>query len=138
LVFLAQEEALKLARLHEALQTSTTWGEFKRKVPQDAFEETLERLTEAEEQVPDPSSDFFAERIPGYEERDWPSWPAQAMLHWVPKDIQERFGSREPSAISGDSLLLAPEREDEIIYAMEAHGYSCFRDDALVQKANGY
>lgn len=130
LVFLAQEEAVKLARLHEALQTSTTWSEFKTKVSQDVYEETLELLDE-EGPEPDPESDFLAGRIPGYEEGDWPSWPAQDMLHWIPKDVQERFGSAEPSAISGDSLLLPPEKEDEIVSAMEAHGYACSSNDTL-------
>lgn len=97
----------------------------------------MEQLDEGEGQEPDPGSDFFAERIPGYEDGDWPSWPARAMLHWVPKYIQERFGSTEPSAISGDSLLLATEKEDEIVSAMEVHGYACLRDHALVEKANG-
>jgi hypothetical protein len=60
------------------------------------------------------------------------------MLHWVPKSVQERFGSAEPSAIGGDSLLLPPEREGEIVSAMEAHGYACFRGDALLKKASGY
>lgn len=32
LVFLPQEDAVRLARLHEALRTSTTWGEFKTSV----------------------------------------------------------------------------------------------------------
>ena len=137
-MFLPYEEAVRLARLHEALQTSSTWGEFKAKAPQDAYEETLELLYEGERQEPDPESDFAAEEIPGYEEADWPSWPAQAMLAWVPKSVQERFGCVERSAISGDSLLLPPERESEIVSAMEADGYACFRDDALVRKASRY
>lgn len=145
LVFIPKEEALEMARLHEALQTATTWGQFRSRAPEDGYRDALERLTENEEkekgeemEEPNPEARFDAERIGGFGDGDWPGWPAQQMEYWVPDEVQDRFGSMKPTAISGDFLDLPPENEAEIVAAMERHGYKCLKDEDLVWKASGY
>jgi len=60
------------------------------------------------------------------------------MLRWMPKDIQERFGEVGASMVSGDSLLIDPASEIEVVAALEDSGYVCTRDDKLVALASGY
>ncbi len=60
------------------------------------------------------------------------------MLYWMPKGVQEGFGFEVPTTISGEYLGLPPEKEAEIVAAMQTHGYSCSRDDALVWDASIY
>lgn len=56
----------------------------------------------------------------------------------MPKGVQEGFGFKVPTMISGEYLGLPPEKEAEIVAAMQTHGYSCSRDDALVWDASIY
>ena len=56
----------------------------------------------------------------------------------MPKDIQERFGEVGASMVSGDSLLIDPASEIEVVAALEDSGYVCTRDDKLVALASGY
>ena len=81
---------------------------------------------------------FDAIDIPGYEDGDWPLWPLQEMLDWMPKDIQQRFGKVVPSAVNGDCLELISEKADEIVKALESRGFSCAEDESLVMRACGY
>ena len=60
------------------------------------------------------------------------------MLRWMPKEIQERFGDVGTSMVSGDSLLIDPASEIDVVAALEKAGYICRRDDKLVALASGY
>ena len=149
LVFVDEEEAHDLARLHRALERAKTWGEFRAQAPPRWYEAAVERLREQvldegeddeddAHEEPSPEQGFDAEEIPGHLEGDWPGFPHMSMEYWVPGEVQDRFGSMVPTAISGDFLQLSPEHEDEIVSAMRRHGYECVRDDDLVWKASGY
>jgi len=76
--------------------------------------------------------------VPWAADGDWPAWPAQQMLDWVPKAIQQKYGSIGSSHLNGECLTLAPREERQIIAAFRRVGYRCTRDDRLVQRASGY
>ena len=80
---------------------------------------------------------FNAYMIPGYEESEWPEWPAQGMLRWIPQAVQQCLGVGGCSRISGDYLALPTEHEAEIVAAMTAAGYDCRRDDPSIEAAHG-
>ncbi|MDP9476105.1 MAG: hypothetical protein M3R38_10555 [Actinomycetota bacterium] len=151
LVFIGEEEARDFVRLHEAMQAKT-WGEFKAKAPSDWYEAAVERLKEQmmDELYEDEGSDpiegqtfeepaaeerFDADEIPGHADGDWPEWPHGNLESWIPDEVQERFGTMVSNFPFGDYLELLPEHEDEIVRAMQGHGYDCVRDDDLVWKA---
>jgi len=139
LVFMPQQEALEKARVWQALNTAKTWGAFKDAIPDRFYEEVLELLEMVnEESEPDAEAPFDAEMIPGHADGDWPSWPLQEMLDWMPTDVQQRFGERVNTMMLGYMLRLQAADETEIVAAMEAHGYSCTRNDTLIRNANGW
>ena len=162
-VLIPRPEALRLASVHYAIHSSATWEEFKAKLRLEEWQEILCRLgyrtlaeyrkqegfeTDEEasesfrslplgERMPIDSDKFESDWLHGFTDGDWPEWPAQEALRWVPHDIQQRFGKSVSSVINGPFLTLDPSRASEIIAAMEERGYVCERDDALVQAASG-
>lgn len=144
LILIPKERALELASIHGALNASKTWGEFKSRVPAHVYKEVLRmirsELDEDEERVfliPKPDSPFDPDDIPGYADGDWPGWPAQEMLKWMPKDIQQKYGKVEISVLNGDFLEIGPGREAEVIAALEDCGYKCTKDTNLIERACG-
>ena len=81
---------------------------------------------------------FVPEHIWGYSDGDWPGWPAQEMLVWMPSPVQQAFGTQDRSVVSGPCLVLKARRETAIVAALHAQGYRCKRDNTLVRLASGY
>ncbi len=75
--------------------------------------------------------------MPGIDEHDWPTRPPQQMLDWVPKEIQEKYGSMESTRLNGEYLTLNPRNERKITAAFRRAGYRCIRDDKRIQRASG-
>lgn len=162
-VLIPRSEALRLARVHYAIQSSATWGEFKANLPTEEWQDILSSLaypTLAEyreeegfetdeaalesykslplgDRMPVDSDKFLSEWLPGFTDGDWPEWPAQQAQNWVPREIQQRFGSSVSSVLNGPFLTLDPSRANEIVAAMQELGYVCERDDRLVRSASG-
>jgi hypothetical protein len=83
------------------------------------------------------SESFNANDIHGYADKDWPEWPAQHMLYWVPAEIREGFGKVSDSNFNGEFLLFEQERVAEIVAAFGEFGYVCVRDDELIARTYG-
>ena len=137
-VMIPQHEAESLARLHHAMESAATWGEFKRLAPPEHYQDAVRRWMDSNEgEGPGPDRPFDAFDIPGCGDGDWPAWPAQDMLAWVPEEIQARFGRTQASVLNGPWLSLPGEAIDEIAAAMERLGYRCRRDEDLIARAHG-
>jgi hypothetical protein len=139
LIFIPKDLAEDLVKVHIASETSKTWGEFKANAPDRIYEEAIALLSDEEdpEVLPQPEDIFDSASIPGYADGDWPLWPRQYMLEWVPKDIQVRFGRIMDTVLNGEYLQFDPEDTQEIVELLEKHGYSCSEDVALVESAHG-
>jgi len=143
LVFMPRPVAERLIAVRGAINTSRTWGEFKQAMPAGSYQHVVELMREDssdDEELPDywePDAEmgFDGEQIPGFADGDWPEWPAQEALEWVPAAIQRRFGVEAASVLSGDYLELALEQESAIVAAFVEHGYTCTRDDTLLLRA---
>jgi hypothetical protein len=135
LIFMGEHRARSQAQIYEVLASATTWGELRGKLPEETFREMVALQRDEQEAPPDDARPFAAAEFIPYVEGDWPPWPAQQMLEWMPARVGE-LGSSEPSAVSGDSLALSPEREPEIVRALEGEGFTCRRDDDLVRRAS--
>ena len=57
---------------------------------------------------------------------------------WVPDDILEKYGDVQPSMLDGPIAKLFPKYEKEIVRALKGYGYTCIRDDDLVNEACGF
>lgn len=87
---------------------------------------------------PEPGDRFDAGDIGAICDGDWPGWSEQEMLAWVPETIQQEYGHRSFSFVSGPCLMFQPDDECTIVAAFVAHGFACARDDDLVRRASGY
>jgi hypothetical protein len=88
------------------------------------------------DRFPEDTDPLSSYPVPGIDDHDWPAWPAQQMLSWVPTEIQEKYGSKE-SCLNGEYLTLNPRNEHKITVAFRRAGYRCTRDDKLIQRASG-
>ncbi len=103
--------------------------------PEQAREEYL-KLPYGE-RLPEDNDPLSSYPVPGIDDHDWPAWPAQQMLDWVPKEIQEKYGSMESTRLNGEYLTLNPRNERKITAAFRRAGYRCTRDETLIQRATG-
>lgn len=126
LVVMPLGEARRLATLNDALEDSSTWGEFLKSVKGDADTKGyLARQYGAE--LPGGDDEFDAEEIPGFAEGDWPTWPKHAMLDWLPTSIQA-LGTIGDTRLNGSFLHLDVDLADEVISALHAEGLGCEED----------
>jgi hypothetical protein len=129
-------EARRLAALNDAIEQSQTWGEFLSRLEQDqAAQEYLSN--HFGDDLPAPEEQFDSSDLPGFDDGDWPAWPQQKMLDWLPDAVQT-LGSVYATAINGDALHIDETLLDAVIAALAAEGIDCSQDSAgIVQTACG-
>jgi hypothetical protein len=135
LVFIPAERATELAVIHFAIAKAKTWRQFAEMIPPHVWSKLLHDL-EDNESTPDLDSKFDPGMI-GVEDGDWPDWPEQAMMEWLPPEAVARFGTQHQSVLNGPFLSLDPKHTSEIVEALERAGHTCHRDDALIAQACG-
>lgn len=138
LVFLPIDRARELAILHIALRTSHTWGEFWAILPSRVYAQVVEHLRENDVEPGENADPFVREDIWGYSDGDWPGWPAQEMLAWLPQSVQQVLGTEKASVINGPYLALDASQRVALVVALQTEGYCCTQDNTLVRLACGY
>ena len=138
LVFILEEEAHELAEVYTALHASETWGDLRRRVSQTRYQEAVDQVTDGEPDEPPPADDdpFSLDQLGRLQDGDWPEFAAQTALRWLSPEVQA-LGDRTGNRINGDWLEFPPEREAEIVAALEREGYLVRLDPALVSGALG-
>jgi hypothetical protein len=137
LVFIPEADAVRLAAIHRAIATAVTWGDFFDAVPSDELDTVYDRVIDEDgEHLPDRSAKFDPDLL-GVCEGDYPDWPEQQMLDWLPAHICREFGRVESSALNGAFLSLDVRRAPEILAALERAGFECRLDEELVRRACG-
>lgn len=89
------------------------------------------------ERLPNDNDAFDSAAIPGFCDGDWPDWPQQEMLNWVPTVIQKTYGQRVDSTLNGPFLTFRTENEKAIVETFIELGYRCQKDDRFVRQACG-
>lgn len=135
LVFIPKSAAAKLASTYEAL-SSATWGELRSKATPGLLQEVLSMMG-FEGRPPSDESPFDIYDIPAVNDGDWPEWPEQLMLSWIPREILSEYGQRENSLLNGAFAVLEETREQEIVAAFGRLGHRCVRDDELIARCCG-
>jgi len=138
LVLLPKSTADYLVATLHAIHFSRTWGEFKKSAPAEAYQEVVEILEENDEEEPPPRNLFDSDDIFDFTDGDWPEWPAQLMLGYIPEEIRQAYGIIQVSTLNGPFLEINPTREKEVIKALEERGFTCLKDDRLLNAASGY
>jgi hypothetical protein len=138
LLFIPERRAQYLAKVKAAIFGAKTWAELERLAPRKAYREIRRGNRESGQLEPHEmrgDARFDWETMTDVYDGDYPGWPAQEMLDWMPADIQRDFGRVTSSAISGFCLLLELEDEEAILQQLKHAGFRCRRDDVLVEGA---
>lgn len=144
LVFIPKDTAERLAYLWRALGWADTWGEFLRMLEAcpallDQFAAHWQECCDTDSPAfPPADSPFDPEQIPGHVDGDWPAWPAQDMLRWMPWDLQKAWGRRVASNFNGDFLELDGGDESALVASLTQRGFCCVKDSELVRRACGH
>lgn len=128
LVFIPAPSACELARTYWAIACSKTWRELRARMPARAFELLAPEDREVDDDAPHEA--YFA-----MGDGDWPDWPAQMMLAWMPTEIRRRYGTVVHSVLNGDYLELRTEDLDAIVAELQDVRYDCRRNDLIVRIA---
>ncbi|KKB86092.1 hypothetical protein VW29_04210 [Devosia limi DSM 17137] len=64
------------------------------------------------------------EDIPAASDGDYPPWIQSSMHEFIPRQLLERFGSRQSSAINGYFWFIGEDRAEELLNAIRGEGYS--------------
>lgn len=138
MVFIQGKKAKRLANVHTAIGNSKTWGTFCRKMPAEDLRYVVDRLRERQEPLPRKRDKFaFGLLPPAYFDGDWPGWPEQMMLDFMPEAIVEKYGQTPCSTLNGHYLVLRMSDAEEILKALEREGFRCRLDEKLVRLACG-
>ena len=135
LVFIPAERATELAAIHFAIAKATTWHRFVEMIPVHVWSQLLQDL-EDNDSTPDLDSKFDAGML-GVEDGDWPDWPEQEMMEWLPPEAVASYATVHQSVINGPFLSIDPTLLADVVEALESAGHTCRRDDALIAQACG-
>jgi hypothetical protein len=136
LVFIPVQRAFQLATIYRAIKGAKTWRQFKEMIPTEDWNELLVEFQE-NEWTPDPDEPFECADIPGVEDADWPDWPQQEMMWWLPPKVVAPYAKLHQTVLNGPFLTIDPTRMAEVVEALNRAGHTCFRDDVLVGQACG-
>lgn len=134
-VFIPTERAADLAALRAVVFSARCWGDLHKSLSAPLFEEALEVCWDEDEPPPDDDTEFCADSVGTISDGDWPGWPAQEMLSWMPKEILARFGIHGRSGVSGPCVSFSEDDADQITAALAAAGVELIRDDRLILNA---
>lgn len=135
LVFLDAGLAQELADLRDGFGT---WGQARAGLSASRWRQIMDTLGDGGLLVPSDDVAFDLDYIPGYADGDWPEWPAQLMLDWMPRKIIEAHGAREDSVLNGEFVSLDPAREAAVAAALQDEGWALVKDEELVRRACGF
>lgn len=135
LVFIPVDDAIRLAKVHNAIEKAKTWGTFCKMMPSKDLRYIIEDYRDREEPLPRKRDGFS---LPGsYDDGDWPDWPEQMMLSWMPTGIVQKYGKVPCSVLNGHFVIFSMKDADEIIHALTKEGFGCTLNEKLVREACG-
>lgn len=131
-VFAAPERAKYVARIHSAINNSTTWGEFRAAMPREEYSDIVRWYDEEGEPRPKSEDPFSGEAVPGWTDGDYPPWLQTEMESQLPRALLEQFGTCEISAINGNFWMIPEENLDAICAALKSLDWDLVRADDLL------
>ena len=134
LLFLEEANALELL----AFSTARTWGELRAGAPR-LYERGL-ALVNKEIETPATADDdpFDPGIIPSFSDGDFPDFPEQLMLTFIPGEVQRQFAHVADTVHNGPMLVIDAAAEEGIVAALHQKGFACLkRQDIITTIAGG-
>lgn len=141
MVFAPPERAIFVDQIHRAIGESTTWGEFRKRMPageyqrlyEDIFSSDSDVIAEADD-AREPADDepFSSDCVPGFSDGDYPPWLAPEQDRYLPSSILNEFATRESSHVNGNFWWFDVERIALITESLQRLGFKVdLRDDLM-------
>jgi hypothetical protein len=128
-IFASREAAEQSDQIHRAIDSSRTWGEFKKRMPPAEYESLMVRqFDENNELRPNAREPFDAEQIDGYMDGDYPPWLMQSMDAFLPMELLQRFGVKDASTINGDYWNIPPKNVNDLVRALIEMGFTVMEE----------
>lgn len=109
-----------VASAQRALAGSRSWGEFWEALTGRERGRVKARFPKGA--LPAMDADFNPSEIPGYDDGDYPLWPAAAMLDELPTAVIREFGEVRPSALQGDRVTFRQHDVSAIVARLASLG----------------
>lgn len=122
-VFAEPDRAKFIAKIHEAINSSTTWGEFRSVMPAIEYANIVRAFDDQSESRPKKTDTFSGESVLGWSDGDYPPWLQKEMGHILPRSILEQFGIRTETAVNGDFWFISEENISVMCAALKACGW---------------
>lgn len=127
-LFAERDSAKRVAQILTALRESTTWGEFRAKLPEDEWDCFLQ--CRFDKGPPPDDARFHRDMVPGYADGDYPEWLRSSVLEWFPVSLIEKHsGTVDSSVLNGDALELPAGEAEAIAADLRAMGHRVERSN---------
>jgi hypothetical protein len=135
-IAILEPRAQSIARQQFVVSFANTWPQARVILTATEYRE-LRRLKADEDEVAKASSHESFDPPGAFDDGDWPGWPAQEALKWIPRAIVQKYGEVEDSVHNG-MFLQWKAAAPKIVAALESAGFALQRDDDLCHLAVGY
>ena len=123
-VFAEPDRATLIAKIHSAINSSKTWGQFRSAMPRDEYSKIVRtHFDDNGEPRPKSTDPFSSDFVPGWSDGDYPPWLQQEVGRILPRDVLLRFGEHCTSVLNGGFWLIPEERLRDICDALRARGW---------------
>lgn len=133
-LFAERSEIEHFARQCWVFNECATWGDVRAYLPPDEAKDLEERsFFGGEDESPSPldGDAFVPEDVNGWEDSNYPVFPASTMFDWFPLDIAIEYGT-VARQYDDRWLRIEPKDADVVAERLGALGVRCVRDDALM------
>lgn len=123
-VFATPERAALIARIHEAINGSETWGDFRAAMPRKEYSWVIRAAFDDNGEPRPRSTDAFSgEDVPGWSDGDYPPWLQPEMDRLLPHSLLVQFGTRESTWLNGNFWRIPGDSLPALCAALIALGW---------------
>lgn len=129
-VFAKPDRATFIAKIHSAIDSSKTWGQFRSAMPRKEYSKIVRGFDDEGESRPKSADPFSGECVRGWSDGDYPPWLQKEMDYILPASVLEQFGKRKSTFVNGDFWLIPENNLVALCAALEALGWEleCAQD----------
>jgi len=121
-LFAERALAKRVAQIARAVCESKTWGDFRKAMPAEDWDEVV-----LQREVTTAADTPFSREAFGWGEDGWFTgpWPPQEALSWFPEDLIEKYGGKADTAGPNyEQLILPAEAAEAIATDLRARGHA--------------
>ncbi len=130
-MFATPDRAIFVAKIHAAIRSSKTWGQFRSAIPRKEYSVIIHSAFDDQGTArPKSTAPFSEESVAGWSDGDYPAWLQSEMEGILPRSVLEQFGKRETTFLNGSFWLIPEKNLVGVCAALNAFGWEleCAQD----------